>query len=91
MSDQKLARALNSKVRRDILHILSKEQKSPVHIMAESLEITESSASKHLKMLYDLGLLAFHDEGKERFYSLRIKEIKKLLKIFDMVTVKIWG
>jgi DNA-binding transcriptional ArsR family regulator len=89
MPDEKLARAIRSRVRRDILHILVSKPKHPVHLIADKLQITESSASKHLKLLHDLGILEFHDEGKERFYSLKIPEIKELLKMYDQVMKKI--
>ena len=89
MPDEKLARAIGSKIRRDMLHILSIKPKRPVHLMADELKITESSASKHLKLLYDLDILEFHDEGKERFYSLKVVEIKDLLKVYDTVIKKL--
>ncbi len=89
MPDEKLARAIRSKIRRDILHILSEQEKEPVHTLANELDITESSASKHLKLLHDLGLLEYQDEGKERFYSLRIKEVKDLLRTYDRVIKKL--
>ncbi|MBU1850323.1 MAG: helix-turn-helix domain-containing protein [Nanoarchaeota archaeon] len=89
MPDEKLARAIRSKVRRDMLHILAMKPKCPVHLIAEELVITESTASKHLKLLHDLGILEFHDEGKERFYSLRVIEIKELLEVYDLVIKKL--
>ena len=89
MPDEKLARAIRSKVRRDILHLLAMKPKHPVHLIADELEITESSASKHLKLLHDLDILEFHDEGKERFYSLKVTEIKELLKVYDRVMKKL--
>ncbi len=89
MPDEKLARAIRSKVRRDILHILSKKPDRPVHLIADELDISESSASKHLKLLYDLGILEFHDMGKERCYSLKVKEMKDLLKVYDLIIKKL--
>ncbi|MFH1589880.1 MAG: ArsR family transcriptional regulator [archaeon] len=89
MPDEKLARAIMSRVRRDILHILTIKPKQPVHLIADELKITESSASKHLKLLHDLDILEFHDEGKERFYSLKILEIKELLNAYGTVIRKL--
>lgn len=89
MPDEKLARAIVSRVRRDILHILTIKPKHPVHLVADELHISESSASKHLKLLHDLGILEFHDEGKERFYSLKVLEIKALLEVYDRVMEKL--
>ena len=89
MPDEKLARAIRSGVRRDILHILTIKPKQPVHLIADELHITESSASKHLKLLHDLSILEFHDEGKERFYSLKVLEMKELLEVYDRVVKKL--
>jgi hypothetical protein len=36
-------------------------------------------------MLYDLGLLSFEDKPPEKYYSLKIEEIKELFKVYDKV------
>jgi DNA-binding transcriptional ArsR family regulator len=87
MPDEKLARAIRARVRREMLKILCQE-KASVHEIASKLSITESSASKHLKMLYDLGLLSFEDKPPEKYYSLKIEEIKELFKVYDKVVEK---
>ena len=89
MPDEKLARAIRSKVRRDILHLLYKNNEISVHKIAETLNITESSASKHLKLLYDLGFVDFKNKPPEKFYFLKIKEIKDLFKIYDKIVEKL--
>ncbi len=89
MPDEKLARAIRAKTRRDILKALCHKEKISVHEIAESLGITESSASKHLKMLYDLGFVSFEDRHPEKFYSLKIREIKELLRACDKVAKKL--
>ncbi len=88
MPDEKLARAIRSKVRRDILHILYHKEKVSVHEIAEQLNITESSASKHLKLLYDLGFVNFESKPPEKFYFLKIKEIRELFKVYDKIVEK---
>ena len=90
MSDEKLARALGSRIRRDILHSLIKKESS-VHQIAGQFDLSEVNASKHLKKLYDLGLLNTKNEGRERFYSIKIPEIKLLIKEYDKVATKIGG
>ena len=77
MPDEKLARAIRSRIRRDILHILYYKEKVSVHEIAKNLDIFESSASKHLKLLYDLGFVNFENRPPEKFYFLKIKEIKE--------------
>ena len=47
MPDDKLARALGSKVRRDIIHILLKKEMT-VYEVADELNLSEFNASKHL-------------------------------------------
>ena len=87
MPDEKLARALGSKIRRDLLHYLLKNESS-VHETAKIFNISEVNASKHLKKLYDLGLLNTTTRGRERFYSLKIPEVRFLIKEYDNVVAK---
>ena len=72
MPEDKLARALGSKVRRDIIRYLVKNTEVSVHGIAKILNLSEPSASKHLKKLYDMGILKTNDKGRERFYSLKM-------------------
>lgn len=87
MPDEKLARALGSRIRRDILHYLIKDESS-VHELADRFDLSEVNASKHLKKLYDLGLLNTRTDGRERFYSIKIPDIKFLIKEYDKVAAK---
>lgn len=89
MPDEKLARAIRARIRRDMLQALCHKEKISVHEIAERLGITESSASKHLKMLYDLGLVSFENMHPEKFYSIRIREIKELFRAYDKVIKKL--
>lgn len=88
MPDEKLARAIRAKIRRDMLQALCHKEKISVHEIAKTLGITESSASKHLKMLYDLGFVSFENKYPEKFYSLKIREIKELLRTYDKIIRK---
>jgi len=90
MPDEKLARALGSRVRRDIIHALMKQELS-VHEIAERFNIGEVNSSKHLKKLYDLGILNTRQEGRVRYYSIRIKELANLIKWYDIVASKMRG
>ncbi len=90
MPDEKLARALGSKVRRDMIHALIKKELS-VHEIAEKFNISEVNSSKHLKKLYDLGILNTRQEGRVRYYSIKIKELTNLIKWYDIVASKIGG
>ena len=88
MPDEKLARAIRSRKRRDILHLLYTKDKISVHEIANKLDLTESSASKHLKLLYDLGFVNFEDKHPEKFYFLKIKEIRDLFDVYDKIVKK---
>lgn len=90
MPDEKLARALGSRVRRDMIHALMKKELS-VHEIAEKFDIGEVNSSKHLKKLYDLGILNTRQEGRSRYYSIKIKELANLVKWYDVVASKIGG
>ncbi len=88
MPDEKLARAIRSRKRRKILQILCENERMSVHEIADELDLTESSASKHLKLLYDLGLVEYEKKPPEKFYFLRIDEIKEMFEIYNLVAEK---
>jgi DNA-binding transcriptional ArsR family regulator len=88
MPDERLARAIRSRIRREIMHQLCQKERLSVHEIAERLSITESSASKHLKLLFDLGLVDFEEKFPEKFYFLRIKELKEFFSFYDDVVEK---
>ncbi|MEF8834751.1 MAG: metalloregulator ArsR/SmtB family transcription factor [Candidatus Thermoplasmatota archaeon] len=88
MPDEKLARAIRSRKRRNILQMLCKNEKMSVHEIAEELDLTESSASKHLTLLYDLGLVDYEKKPPEKFYFLKIDEVKEMFEIYNLVAEK---
>ena len=88
MPDEKLAKAIHSKVRRDILHLFYSKDKISVHEIADTLKITESSASKNLKLLYYLGFLGYESIHPEKFYYLEIKELRELFDVYDKIVKK---
>ena len=67
-----------------MLHALIGPERS-VHAIAELFGLTEVTASKHLKKLFDLGLLETRTAGRERFYSLGIPGIKNFIREYDKV------
>ncbi len=85
MPDEKLARALRARIRREILRLIMKRGKMSVHQIAEELKITEYTASRHLKLLYDLGILEYEMRPPEKFYYVKIPEIRELLEVYDRV------
>ncbi len=89
MPDEKLARAIRASKRREILQILCNNEKVSVHEIAEKLGMTESSASRHLKLLFDLGFLGFEDRAPRKFYFLKIKELKDFFEAYNKIVSKI--
>ncbi len=88
MPDEKLARALRARIRRDILHLLGDNNRRMVKDIATALHITESKASKHLKFLFDMGVVGIHDEPPKKFYFLKFPEIKELVETYDKIVQK---
>jgi len=85
MPDDRVARAIRARIRRDILHLLCQNEKLSVHEIRDRLNVSESTASRHLKLLYDLGVVDFEIKAPEKFYFLKIKEFAELLEIFDKI------
>jgi DNA-binding transcriptional ArsR family regulator len=83
--DEDLARAIRPRVRRKILKILCKRKRASVHEIAKELEISESSASKHLKLLYDLGILNYEEKPPEKYYFINVEYIDELLSVYEKV------
>ena len=85
MPDEKIARAIRARIRRDMLHLLCQNEKLSVHEIRDRLNVSESTASRHLKQLYDLGVVDFEIKAPEKFYFLKIKEFAELLEVYDKV------
>ena len=88
LREEKLSRAISAYSRRQILRLIS-DQELTVKEIAEQTELSVSLASRHLKMLYDLGFLHVRKEFPYKYYSLKIKQLKELLDIYDKVIKKI--
>lgn len=86
--EEKLSRAISAFSRRQILRLLA-DTEMTVKDIAESTEMSVSLASRHLKLLYDLGFLNVRKEFPNKFYSLKVKELKGLLELYDKVIKKI--
>jgi DNA-binding transcriptional ArsR family regulator len=85
MADERLARALRTKKRRQILQLLVKKEFISVNEISKSLKMSESLASRHLKMLYDMGLLGYNFEPPEKYYFIKIKSLSKMLLAYQNV------
>ncbi|MBT4650950.1 winged helix-turn-helix transcriptional regulator [Candidatus Woesearchaeota archaeon] len=88
LKEERLSRAISAFSRRQILRLLV-DKEMTVKEVAEKTGQSVSLASRHLKLLYDLGFLNVRKEFPNKFYSLKIKELKGLLDIYDKVISKI--
>lgn len=63
--------------RREILALL-KHGESPVADIARALGIAQPSASKHLRVLREVGLVHVREAGRERLYALNASGLRPI-------------
>jgi DNA-binding transcriptional ArsR family regulator len=71
--------------RRQILDLLAKGER-PVNDVVAQLGLTQPQASKHLKVLKEVGLVTVRDAGRQRVYRLnaeRLKPVHDWVKTFE--------
>jgi len=61
--------------RRQIL-VLLKGREMPVNDVAEALGVAQPRASKHLRVLRQVGLVRVRDEGRQRIYGLDARGLR---------------
>ena len=61
--------------RREIL-VLLRSGERPVNELAEELGITQPGASKHLRVLREVGLVRDRKQGKQRVYGLDARKLR---------------
>ena len=82
--DEMLSKAISSSSRRNILRLLCKNPQTVTNI-SKSMNISASLASKHLTLLDYLGIVEAEIKFPNKYYSIKLKGIKELLKIYDKV------
>ncbi len=88
IQEEKLSRAISAFSRRQILRLIA-DNELTVKEIAQKTKVSVSLASRHLKLLYDLGFLNVRKTFPNKFYSLKIQEMRGLLNIYDKVLTKI--
>ena len=78
-----IARALAHPVRLRIVDVLTDEGEKTVSDLTELLEVGQSSVSKHLRVMYDAGILNFEKRGLNVTYSVRVLCIADLFRCLD--------
>ncbi|MCB0067752.1 MAG: winged helix-turn-helix transcriptional regulator, partial [Caldilineaceae bacterium] len=63
--------------RRQILDLLAQGELS-VNDIADALGVRQPQASKHLRVLREVGLVSVREEGKQRFYRLHGAGLKPI-------------
>lgn len=81
-----ILRALNHKLRYQILKLLDDQKRMPVTEIYVKLRIEQSVASQHLAILRRAGIVITERTGKFIFYSPNYARIEEILKLVtDMV------
>ena len=88
INEERLARGISAYSRRKILRLIS-DKELTVKEIASTTKMSVSLASRHLKLLYDLGFLKVRIKYPHKFYTLKVKDLKELLIIYDRVVKKI--
>ena len=88
LGEENLSRAINAYSRRKILKLISNKELS-VKEIANNTKMSVSLASRHLKLLYDLGFLQVRKNFPNKFYSLKIKSLQDLLTNYDKIITKL--
>ena len=86
--DDMLSKAISSSSRRNILRLLCKNPQTVTNI-SKSMNISTSLASKHLTLLDYLGIVEAEIKFPKKYYSIKLKGIKNLLKIYDRLIKEI--
>lgn len=80
-----LMRAISHPLRLEIMAFIDTKKSVKVHDIYTSLQLDQSIASQHLKILRDQDLVEYKRNGKEKYYSInydRVKTVNKLVGDF---------
>ncbi|GEM_PF-787657 len=80
-----VASALSHPLRLKIVDILATEEKMCVQDFTYTLEASQSSISKHLKILLQVGILRRKSEGIKNYYFLNVPCITEFFSCLDQV------
>ncbi len=82
-----MLKAIAHPMRIAIMSLLEKDEKLSVTDIHQSLNIEQSTASHHLGILRDKGVLGAHREGKNTYYYLKHENLKGILNCISHCTV----
>lgn len=78
-------RAVNHKLRQQIVHLLEENKKLTVTEIYVKLRLEQSVASQHLAILRRAGVVATDRDGKYIFYSLNYPRIGEISGLVDQL------
>lgn len=81
-------RAVNHKLRQDIIKLLDKEKKLTVTEIYVKQRLEQSVASQHLAILRKAGVVETEREGKYIFYILNQERLKEIAELVDDLVEK---
>jgi len=80
--------AVGDETRRRILDVLAAGD-APVGDLVERLRLSQPQASKHLRVLREVGLVEAHVSGRRRVYCLRPEALRPLGTWLDTLTEQV--
>ena len=83
MSTAKILRALNHKLRQQMIKLIDENRRMNVTDIYIKLRLEQSVASQHLAILRHAGIITNQHEGRERFYSLNYRHIGRITTLVE--------
>jgi DNA-binding transcriptional ArsR family regulator len=80
-----ILRALNHKLRQQLLKLIDEQQKITVTEIYINLRLEQSVVSQHLAILRRAGIVATKREGKFIFYSLNYKRLQEINSFIEQL------
>jgi DNA-binding transcriptional ArsR family regulator len=80
--------ALADPTRRDLLANLAENSPKTATQFADEYPITRQGILKHLNILEDAGLVAVHQQGREKRYTLRPEPLSELEQWIEEISAK---
>lgn len=79
-------RAINHKLRQEILHLIHKEQNITVTDLYIRLRLDQSTTSQHLALLRRVGAVCTTRDGKNIYYSVDYDRINEIVSLTDNIS-----
>lgn len=76
-TNRDIFQAIADPTRREIITMVSREALTP-NAIADRFTVSRQAVSKHIKVLYECGLLSTEQIGRERYYRARPKKLKEV-------------